>query len=115
MSSQMYVARINEYLKRQFSLSEEQISNMMPDFIATLSKHMDNLEKDLHSGDLAALGKSGHTMKGALVNLGLDDFAELAMQIEIAGKNGDTNVDYTNISMQLREVVDQMLTYQTRQ
>ncbi len=115
MSSEMYVKRIKEYLKRHFGLSEEQVSGMMPDFIATLSKHMDNLERDLQSGDLTALGKSGHTMKGALVNLGLDDYAELAFKIEMAGKNGDTNLDYANMSIQLREVVDKMLSYDIHQ
>ncbi len=115
MSGQMYVIRIKKYLKKQFSLSEEQVSGMMPDFIATLSKHMDNLENDLNSGDLIALGKSGHTMKGALVNLGLEEYAALAMEIEIAGKNGDSSVDFANIFLKLREVIDQMLLYKTNE
>ncbi len=115
MSAQVYVDRIKVYLKRQFSLSEEQVTGMIPDFIATLSKHMDNLERDLHKGDLVALGKSGHTMKGALVNLGLDDYAKRASQIEMGGKEGGGEVDYVSNSKQLRVVVDQMLLYEANE
>ncbi len=115
MSAQVYVHKIKVYLKRQFSLSEEQVDGMIPDFIATLSNHMDNLERELHKGDLVALGKSGHTMKGALVNLGLDDYAELASQIELGGKEGGGGVNFVSISEELRVVVDQMLLYEANE
>lgn len=106
MTSPEYIETIKNYLKQQFSLGDEQILTMLPDFISTLEGHMDNLEKILQSGDLYELGKSGHTLKGALVNLGFHDLAELAFEIEKFGKKRDESIDYGAIVKRLREVVD---------
>jgi histidine phosphotransfer protein HptB len=86
MTSQQYINQIKSYLFNQFSLSEEQVSEMLPSFISSLSGHMTSLEKAFATGDLEALGKSGHTIKGAFLNLGLADCAEIALQIEHKGK-----------------------------
>jgi histidine phosphotransfer protein HptB len=108
MESLEYIATIRNYLKHQFSLGDEQINIMLPDFITTLEGHMDKLENALQSGDLESLGKSGHTMKGALVNLGFHQLAELAYQIEESGKKGDDTLDYSSIIKTLRVTVDQI-------
>ena len=101
-----YINQIKTYLNNQFNLSEEQISGMLPSFMTTLAGHMANLEKALDSGDLGVLGKSGHTIKGAFLNLGLKDCADIALQIERHGKDGDPSVDYAQMVTKLREKVD---------
>jgi HPt (histidine-containing phosphotransfer) domain-containing protein len=106
MTSQQYIDQIKSYLSKQFSLGEEQVSEMLPSFISTLSGHMNNLEKAFAGGNLEALGKSGHTIKGAFLNLGLTDCAEIALQIERKGKEGDLSTDYAGLVADLREKID---------
>ena len=106
MTSQQYINQIKSYLFNQFSLSEEQVSEMLPSFITTLSGHMTNLEKAFANGNLEVLGKSGHTIKGAFLNLGLADCAEIALQIERQGKEGDLSTDYARLVADLRKKID---------
>lgn len=94
--------KIKDYLKMQFNLPSEQIEEMLPDFINTLEEHLVNLEAVLHTGDVKELGKVGHTIKGALINLGLHDCAEIAYSIEKRGKAGDQTTDYEGLVAALR-------------
>jgi histidine phosphotransfer protein HptB len=105
MTSQ-YINQIKKYLSDQFNLEDEQVSEMLPSFMATLAGHMANLEKAFDSGDLMVIGKSGHTIKGAFLNLGLTDCAEIALQIERHGKDGDRSADYAQLVSNLRKKVD---------
>ncbi len=106
MTSQQYVNQIKTYLCQQFNLGDEQVKEMMPSFISTLAGHMSNLEKALQSGDLKVLGKSGHTIKGAFLNLGLSECAEIALQIERRGKEEDRSADFAKMVARLREKID---------
>ena len=103
MSAEQRINQIKTYLCEHFQLSQEQIGEMLPSFITTLSTHMQNMERVLGENDPLALGKAGHTMKGALLNLGLSDCAQLAMRIEEKGKAGDTMTDYAALVTDLRE------------
>jgi HPt (histidine-containing phosphotransfer) domain-containing protein len=65
------VETIKVHLAEQFSLSEEQVEMMLPSFLATLGTHMEKLETALAENNPVLLGKIGHTIKGAFLNLGL--------------------------------------------
>ena len=95
--------RIKDYLKLQFHLTGEQVETMIPDFIDTLADHLAHLESVLQHGDLEQLGKAAHTIKGALLNLGLHDCAKIAYTIEQKGKARDSQVDYTGLVEALRQ------------
>ena len=95
--------QVCKYLCSQFSLPVEQVNALLPGFIATLASHMVNVENALVAGELKALGKTAHTMKGALLNLGMTDGAELAQQIETHGKAGDHTVNYAVLVAELRQ------------
>lgn len=84
------VQTIREYLASQYHLPSEQIESMLPIFLDTLVDHMDRLEKALSEKDPLFAGKAAHTIKGAFLNLGLDECAELSRNIEEAGKSGES-------------------------
>jgi HPt (histidine-containing phosphotransfer) domain-containing protein len=105
MSAQQRIDQMKLYLCNQFQLSPEQVGDMLPNFIVTLSSHMAHMERTLGENDLMALGKAGHTMKGALLNLGLTDCAELALHIEERGKAGDRCIDYASLVADLRKQI----------
>lgn len=82
---------------------------MMPSFIIALSSHMSKLDSALQSGDLEILGRAGHTMKGALLNLGLHDSVSIALEIEQKGKSQDESADYQALLESLRKNLDVLL------
>lgn len=90
----MGVEEIKKYLSDQFHIPIEQVETMMPSFISTLGSHMETLEVALSENDFTELGKAGHTIKGAFLNLGLEECAKIALDIEESGKSGNTSADY---------------------
>jgi HPt (histidine-containing phosphotransfer) domain-containing protein len=90
----MSVEEIKKYLSDQFHLPLEQVETMMPSFISTLGSHMETLEEALDVNDPSEIGKAGHTIKGAFLNLGLAECARIALDIEESGKAGNGNADY---------------------
>ncbi len=82
MKGQTYRQTIRNHLATAYLLTEEKIDTVLPAFLDTLLTHMQRLEKNLEEDDLEELAKSGHVLKGALLNLGLHGLAEMAHAIE---------------------------------
>jgi histidine phosphotransfer protein HptB len=99
---QQKIEHIKIYLTEQFSLTAEQVEMMLPSFIATLGTHMQNLETALEEDNPASIGKVGHTIKGAFLNLGLEDCARIALQIEKMGKSGNHAASLKHLVEDLR-------------
>lgn len=96
------VEQIKVHLAEQFSLSGEQVDVMLPSFLATLGSHMEKLETALAENNPILLGKIGHTIKGAFLNLGMDDCARIAFSIEEKGKQGKNCTDFKKLVEDLR-------------
>jgi len=73
---------VRRYLVEQFELTNDQIEGMLPVFIDTLHGHMKELEKLAVADDIPGMNKMAHTLKGALLNLGLKDLADTALKLE---------------------------------
>jgi HPt (histidine-containing phosphotransfer) domain-containing protein len=100
---------IKEHLVRQFNLTPEQIERMLPSFLETIASHLDGLEGALAENDPMRIGRAGHTIKGAFLNLGLDDCAVIARQIEERGKAEDRLTDYAQLVSRLRLLLAPLL------
>ena len=98
----MSAEKIKLHLAKQFHLPDEQIEKLLPDFISTLAAHMENLQAAIDAGDPAVIGKAGHKIKGAFLNLGLSGCAQIAQTIEENGKSGETSIDYQQLTAELR-------------
>ena len=70
---------------------------------------MDRLDKALMDNDSLLTGKAAHTIKGAFLNLGLDECAELARIIEQAGKSAEKIEDLTPNVEKLRLKLNRIL------
>ncbi|MBM9603207.1 Hpt domain-containing protein [Desulfopila inferna] len=104
-----FSSRIKTYLAHHFKLPEEQIELMLPEFKKTLSSHMENLERIYRQDSLIDLQKAAHTIKGAFLNLGLQECAELAKKIEYGAADNDTTVDYAALIDRMRHIVDDIV------
>ncbi len=100
---------IRKHLLEQFNLTAEQIDTMLPAFITTLRSHLATLEKAIEEKNLEQIGKAAHTIKGALLNLGLEQSAEIAYSIEKSGKAHDKSMDYPQTINTLRGQLSSLL------
>lgn len=102
MTNQHSIKKIEIYLLTRFDLTEEQVESMLPGFIETLAAHLQNLENRLAEKDPVKIGKAAHTFKGALLNLGMEDCAQIARLIEEKGKAGLVSTDFQKLVDDLR-------------
>lgn len=103
------VENIRLHLTQQFNLPLEQIDMLLPSFIATLGTHMSNLENALAEKNPVLLGKVGHTIKGAFLNLGLHDCAQIALVIEEKGGHGGNIAEFGKLIEDLRLLIRPVL------
>ncbi len=103
MDQEAYMQVIQEHMKSCYLLSDDKIRTILPGFLATLENHLSILEEKLAAGEPASLSVAGHTLKGALLNLGLFELAETAYTIEQQSKTGDSSTDYSALVMHLKE------------
>jgi len=82
---------------------------MLPMFLKTLQGHIQELETSLDACGTTGIAKAGHKLKGALLNLGLDDSAAIAKRIEVEGNADNQNADYTDLVTQLKEQLQEIL------
>jgi HPt (histidine-containing phosphotransfer) domain-containing protein len=106
---QQKIQHIKTYLTEQFNLPAEQVEMLLPSFIETLGTHMQNLESALTENNPASIGAVGHTIKGAFLNLGLEDCASIALRIEQSGKAGDHDTNYKQLVEELRLKINPVL------
>ncbi|OEU51381.1 MAG: hypothetical protein BA862_06670 [Desulfobulbaceae bacterium S3730MH12] len=109
MTNGQSIKQIKQYLFEQFSLTEEQIETMLPGFISTLVSHMQNLENALVENNPTTMGRAAHTIKGAFLNLGLEECAQTASLIEEKGKAGDMTTDFQKLINDLRCCLDPVI------
>lgn len=106
MKEKSYRTTIRQHLKTAYLLSDEKTDEVLPVFYGALLSHLHHLEEVLAAGDLQQLGKTGHTVKGALLNLGLPDLAALAYTIEKKGKENDKTTNFVSLVTQLKREVE---------
>jgi len=102
MTGEEYIQSISDHLHKAYMLSEEKIQEVMPRFLDTLGAHLENIEPPLETNNLSELGKAGHTLKGALLNLGLLNLADIACRIEKQCNAGDETTDYQTMVKELQ-------------
>ncbi len=105
MTGEEYIQTIRDHLRNAYMLNDEKISTFLPHFLSTLLTHLDNLQGPLQTNNLSEMSKAGHTLKGALLNLGLSELAEIAYNIELQGKVKNTTADFQAMAQQLQREI----------
>lgn len=78
-----------EYLKEQCDGQKEMMVLMLDTFLETSPEYMENIEKDLKSGDLEDLRYSSHAFLSSLRILGSTEIGNSIAEIEDKCVNGD--------------------------
>ena len=101
--------KIRVHMQNQFGLSDQQIDSMLPSFMETLAGYLNELAVQFAAGDQQEAGRVAHTIKGALLNLGLHEQASLAKDIELRAKAGIELVDLESDFKKLRAALGPLL------
>ncbi len=109
MTEQSLSKQVETHVCKQYQLPVEKVAVMLPAFLEVLKNHLNDLEKALDGDEPEDIGRVGHTLKGALLNLGLPGIAEIAANIEREGKLGRKNFDFAEPVAQLREKLKEIL------
>ncbi|MDM7460621.1 MAG: Hpt domain-containing protein [bacterium] len=78
-----------DYLSEIAGGDEEFIAEILGDFLAQTPELLTQIEMAVAGADAGALGAAAHTLKGSARSVGADGFAEIAYELEQAGKSGD--------------------------
>jgi len=115
MRAAEYKLLIRDHLSRAYMLSDEKIDLFLPRFLTTLQTHLDNLQQPIQRKNLEELSKAAHTLKGALLNLGLRELGDIAYHIELQSRAGDETTDYQALAEQLRREINPFAGTETNQ
>lgn len=104
-----YQQKIENHLRSAYLLSDDKIKKVLPQFFANLKSLMNDLEKYSNSENKEALSRTGHTMKGALLNLGLLQLADIAFAIEKFDALQDNTTDVVKLITELRDELGKII------
>ncbi len=100
--------QVKKHLRTVYLLKDEQIDHMLTVASKTLAANLSKAKSALKNKDYQLLGLTAHSIKGSLLNLGLNDLAEKAKTIEINAKDKvKTNLQETlsQLSEELTELL----------
>jgi histidine phosphotransfer protein HptB len=96
---------IRSHLRTAYLLPEEKIDHVLPRFLESLRGLIHDLEGVGETRCLESIGRSGHAVKGALLNLGLNDLAATALILEQGCRSSDPGLDFSRLIAQLKEEI----------
>ena len=79
----------HNHLKGELGMEDEQINQILATLTQPLKNTLEETMSAYHSQDLTILAEAAHSLKGALLNLGLTELALLAKNIEQSAKNNE--------------------------
>lgn len=87
-------------------IPEKHIPMLVGAFLEEAGTIFENLFIAIDSNDMAGISLHAHSIKGSAANLRLEEIAELAKDIEIASKSGESDFDYSGSATRLKALVD---------
>lgn len=112
MNSPQLHTLVRKHLNQKFDLPDDQVDLMLPEFKNTLVQHLNELQAAHQKNNLTILNVAAHKIKGALLNLGLQDSAKLAEKIESESASGSTTFDYSARIDKISSIIDEFVTEQ---
>ncbi len=102
------VEQIKGFLKKTYDFSSENIELMLASIKESLTLEFANVERGLVEDDNTLLWRAAHSIKGALLNAGVENWAEVARKIELSAKNKE-EVDYEGLFKELKMGINNIL------
>lgn len=103
----MTISAISFYLKREFELDDNDIKEMLEEFISNVDSLLTKAENELAAKDLENLKKTGHSIKGAAANIGATEISALGKSLEL-GASTLSAQECTDIINGMRKLNDSL-------
>jgi len=78
---------LRNHFRSTYKLAEDQIDMMLVASAKSLTANFAALHTALESGDIEQLTRTAHSLKGLLLNMGENQWAELARELELETTN----------------------------
>ena len=104
-----YHQKITKHLRSAYLLSDEKIEAVLPRFLRTIQILMSEIEDLSMTDKHEELSRTGHAMKGALLNLGLHDLATKALNIERHQEMNDVDCDCGKLVNELKQEIKKLV------
>ncbi len=102
------VDEVKAHLSGVYGLSRAQVETMLKAASQSIEAGLSKGQKAAKAGDLKGIWEAAHTLKGTLLNLGVQHLADVAMEIEISGRHGDS-FPYEQAFQKLRSALEPLL------
>lgn len=76
-------------ISKELGLEEDEYLELIELFIETSQTDLKNLQYAVNNKNMEMIARIAHSLKGAAMNLGLNDLIELAMAIEKTAHDGE--------------------------
>lgn len=77
-----------KYYAEEFQLSPKDVDELIDEAVSTLARNIEEFQRLFtQNSDTATIKEAAHAIKGNLLNMGLDDQAEIALDIEHSAEN----------------------------
>jgi len=80
--------RVKKHLCRVYGLGMADVDELYELGCHTVASTLSRLKDAFSRSDAQEIADAGHMLKGALFNMGLAEFGEMAKELELAGKAG---------------------------
>jgi len=80
-------------MKKNFGFDDNSINEVLNSTTHAMNNDLEALESALKNNDIANINQTGHSIKGALYNLGFNDLAEIAHNIQLMESIDDDNAN----------------------
>jgi HPt (histidine-containing phosphotransfer) domain-containing protein len=101
--------QVRHHISTVYKLAPEKIDDFLQSLGGSLGSYLDEAEEAAVRKNYMALSLTAHGLKGALLNLGLEECAAEARAIELGAKENDVSQTFVPSLAVLREVLGPLM------
>lgn len=109
-AKEVSMAGINGHLQSSTGLTASQISRLLIAIQESMRNNLAKMEEAFAADDVSTLAVAAHTLKGTLLQCGLNDLAAVAEQIHSRARHGDGGNDNSKIIFLQQSLADILVT-----
>lgn len=107
------LAILRDHFRSVYKLNEDQVELMIQSSVKSLCAAFSAAEEALKQGDIyTPLGQVGHSLKGLFLNMGENEWAEMARSLEQSAK-ARQECDFTGLIRKIRRGVARVTEYES--
>ena len=97
------IETIKKYMSQTYRLDDDKINEIVSATCEQMANHFNEAKNLIDQNNLEALTIAAHKIKGCLLNIGLNDLAEIAFDIESNARTGEKQGNYHQLLLEIKE------------